>query len=215
MCETLTGVDIKDLIPRAVDGEICFVPPDDKLVGAVCVVYVLDTGEVLLSREKMNKLWCDKNPGDFSPPAGGRELGETIGVTLRRELWQETGLQIGDLVTDPKPIGYFRFHDGSWIVAHVVVTTSDKFRQYSVGPQDGETDCPLLWSGDTAHLPLRGGMGGILKTLFVGKRMAVGPASVGRHIESDDVFDPTILIVDASGGRKEVTWNTLSIDPRR
>ncbi len=213
MSETITsGVKMGDLIPRAVDGAIHFVPPDDKIVGVVCVVYVLDTGKVLVSRERMNKPWCDKRVGDFSPPAGGRERDESIQGALVRELWQETGLPIDSLMLDPIPLGYFQFPGGEWIVARTVVTTSTRLRGYVVSPQDGETDCPLLWSGDETGLPLRGGMEGILKTLFAGKRMVVEQTSKGRHNNDNGVFDPTALVVDSCGKEKHFGWNALVVN---
>lgn len=210
MSETITpGAKMGDLIPRAVDGAVHFVPSDDKIVGAVCVVYVLDTGEVLLGREKMWKPWCDKKPGDFSPTAGGRELDESIQTALWREVGQETSLSDKVLTLDPTPLGYFQFPGGEWIVAYTAVTTSVRLCEHVVGPQDGETDCPLLWSGDETGLPLRGGMEGILSALFRGQRMVVEPTTKGRHIGDDNVFDPTVFIVDLFKNKQHCTWNSL------
>ncbi len=212
MSETITpGVKMGDLIPRAVDGTIHFVPSDDKIVGVACVVYVLDTGEVLVSRERMNKPWCDKRVGDFSPPAGGREKGESIQGALVRELWQETGLPIDSLTLDPIPLGYFQFIGEEWIVARTAVTTSVRLRGHVVGPQDGETDCPLFWSGDETGLPLRGGMQGILRVLFRGQRMVVESTTKGRHRGDDNVFDPTVFIVDPFESEKLCTWSSLVV----
>lgn len=213
MSEAITpGVKMSDLIPRAVDGAIHFVPPDDKIVGVVCVVYVLDTGDVLLGREKMRKLWCDKEPGDFSPPAGGREETESVQGALVRELWQETGISVDSLTLDPIPLGYFQFFGGEWIVARAAVTTSEKIRQQEVGPVDGETDCPLLWGGDTTSLPLRGAMDGILFALSRGKRMVIESASRGRHSEENGIFDPTQIITGGSGRLAQLEWGSINSD---
>lgn len=199
----------ENLVSIIIDGQIHSVPPDDKIVGVVCVVYVLDTGEVLVSRERMNKPWCDKRAGDFSPPAGGREKSESVQEALAREVWQETGISVDALTLDPIPLGYFQFFGGEWIVAHAAVTTSAGLHKHVVGPQDGETDCPLLWSGDATQLPLRGGMEGILRTLFRGQRMVVEPTTKGRHCGDDSVFDPTVFIGDLSDNKKHCLWNSL------
>ncbi|MGL4609872.1 MAG: NUDIX hydrolase [Trueperaceae bacterium] len=59
------------------------------IVAGASVVVMDEQNRVLLGRRSDNGFW--------SPPAGSSELGESLEQTARRELFEETGLEAGNL----------------------------------------------------------------------------------------------------------------------
>ena len=84
--------------------------PSRPLVGIGVVV--LRPGAALLVRRGR-----PPSVGAWSLPGGAQELGETVEAAARRELWEETGLQVGPLLLaahvdsiHADPDGRVRFH---------------------------------------------------------------------------------------------------------
>lgn len=68
----------------------------------VCAQIINDKREVLLVQRSTSD-WC---AGVWEMPGGGKENDEDITDCLRREVQEETGLEI---ISEPKLIGYFDF----------------------------------------------------------------------------------------------------------
>lgn len=82
-------------------------PPANSLVPAASVVVVDDKGRIVLQRRRDNDKWA--------LPGGVMEIGESIAECARREVREETGLDVDitgivGLYTDPKHV--FAYDDG-------------------------------------------------------------------------------------------------------
>lgn len=82
-------------------------PPANSLVPAASVVVVDDKGRIVLQRRRDNDKWA--------LPGGVMEIGESIADCARREVREETGLDVEitgivGLYTDPKHV--FAYDDG-------------------------------------------------------------------------------------------------------
>lgn len=113
--------------------------PDRPIVGVG--VAVLRPGAALLVRRGN-----PPNIGAWSLPGGGQELGETAEQTARRELLEETGLQVGklhlaglvDIITPDHDTGRLRYH--FTVIDYAALWLGDAAR-----PGGDITDC--VWAG--------------------------------------------------------------------
>jgi ADP-ribose pyrophosphatase YjhB (NUDIX family) len=82
-------------------------PAPNSLVPAASVVVVDDRGRIVLHRRRDNAMWA--------LPGGTMELGESLGACARREVQEETGLEVelsGIVGTYSDPKHVFSYDDG-------------------------------------------------------------------------------------------------------
>lgn len=166
-------------------------PPEQAILGVVMVLHVTtqERRYIYVARETMAKSRFDKQPGDYGPPAGGREDGEPLRVTAYRELREETRLTPAQVVISRRPIGFFQFENGngqadnSWIAALDAEIDEYTLWTHAIHPMDGETHRPVWIPAGTylGQYPLRGAMFGIIKAWDQGQVDVVETATPGRH----------------------------------
>lgn len=91
------------------------------LPGAV-VIIENDRGEILLQHRR---------DGDWGLPGGLMELGESYEETARREVWEETGLRIGELTfvdVFSGPEYYLKVENGDELYSVTAVFTTRKYQ---------------------------------------------------------------------------------------
>lgn len=165
-------------------------PSEASLIGAVIVLWTVIGGEprILVQEETVEKPQFDKQPGDMSPLAEGRQPGEPIELLLRRMIREEIGWGPNTLIVSKHPIGFYRFPGyqnipGGWIVGLEAQVDPLMALTRPVGSQDGETK-NHMWVRPEDYFgkfPARGAMIGIVGDWMRGDRDKVSKTTPGRH----------------------------------
>lgn len=76
-------------------------PPANSVVPSVTAIVTNDAGEILMIHKTDNDRWA--------LPGGGHDAGESIAETVVREVWEETGVDVGvtgivGIFTDPRHV---------------------------------------------------------------------------------------------------------------
>jgi 8-oxo-dGTP diphosphatase len=67
--------------------------------------------KAIVRNEQGDILLCQEKDGRREVPGGGIEHGEDVFVALRREIYEETGLEVVDI--DPRPLCYITSENGN------------------------------------------------------------------------------------------------------
>jgi ADP-ribose pyrophosphatase YjhB (NUDIX family) len=103
-------------------------------------VVVLRPGSVLLVRRGR-----PPNEGGWSLPGGAQELGETAEQAARRELLEETGLAVGDLLLAAHADAIHRDPDGRVRYHYTILDFTARWR--SDEPVAGSDVLAVAWAG--------------------------------------------------------------------
>ncbi len=119
--------------------------PSRPLVGIGVVVLRPDPppGAVLLARRGN-----PPNAGSWSLPGGGQELGETAQAAARRELFEETGLCVGELALAAQVDSIHRDPDGRVRYHYTIIDFAARWRGEAARPGGDVTE--LAWAGFAA-----------------------------------------------------------------
>ncbi len=167
-------------------------PADEQIIGCVLLLHtIIDHQPYLyITRETMAKQHFWKEPGDWSPIAGGRNLPvsgvrESVAQAIVREVWEEAGLTPEQYDVGRRIGWYFFPNDGNhlWITAYEGFVPPHIVFDRDLGPLDGETEAPRFVTPETylKALPVRGAMGGIVADWYAGKTGVVAQATPGVH----------------------------------
>jgi 8-oxo-dGTP diphosphatase len=120
--------------------------PKTPLLAADCVVFDAN-GRVLLVRRKYPPF-----QGHYALPGGFVEIGETVEDACRRELLEETGINVGALrlvgvYSDPK-------RDPRGHICSVVFVASAPHGGPQAEPKAGEDAAAAEWVADWSHVAL-------------------------------------------------------------
>ena len=120
-------------------------------------------GATVLCLDEQNALLMMRRSenGTWGVPGGAMELGETIEETARRELFEETGLQVGEMELFgifSGPELYYRYANGDEVY-NVSVVYLARFTASEVKFMDGEHTCfayfPLDNLPENISLPIK------------------------------------------------------------
>ena len=185
----------------------------DPVIGVMPILTFWDKNVYFGHQELMTKDWCDKRRGDIGLIGmGGIEEHETVIEALKRELKLEGGLVENDYVIDPEPYGFFNTKKG-WVAVHIVFINLGKVNGRTLGPQDGETNCPSRFkSRQLRNFGVRGGVEEVIEAFEEGRR-GFELSCVGHHAEANGRIPMNMLYVIEEDNVREygLIWERVSL----